>query len=211
MKAAPALARRLVGASDLSDVAGGDIHMDAGIRPIWEGARLAGTALPVQVPPGDHRSVFDAIAQARRGDVLVIDARGDLERCVFGEITAIASIQRDIAGVVVDGAVRDLDAIRSLGFPVFARGVTPRGPAPRIRGCVGDPVTAGGRQVAKGDYIVADGDGVVVVPVDQAAAVSRRATRLIEAERVIVQCLRDGQDVGAFTDHLRRLNQGDVS
>lgn len=201
-----------VSASDLSDAADGNVVL-TGIRPVWDGARTEGPALTVAINAGDHRSVFTAIDNAEPGHVLVIAPRDgtDAERCVFGEVTSIAAMERGIAGVVVDGLIRDVDAIRDLRFPVFARGVTPRGPRPRTEGQIGGTVIIAHRTIHVGDHVVGDGDGVVTVPAADRNRLLAIATGVVERERHIIAGLRAGRSVLDFTDELRNLNEGNLS
>lgn len=104
------------------------------------GARLAGPAYTVRIPPGDHRGAFQAIADAEPGSVLVVDAGGCASRCVFGGVTVVAARERGITGVVIDGLIRDRDALGGLRFPVFSRGWTPRNPHPRTDGLLWENV-----------------------------------------------------------------------
>lgn len=197
-----------VGAADLSDVTPDNIELHAGIQAVWEGARTVGPAFTVSIPPGDHRGVFRAIALAERGSVLVVDAQGGRERCVFGAVTATAASERGIAGAVIDGVIRDRDAIRDLRFPVFARGWTPKAPRPENPGRLQEDVVVGGLLVQAGDHMVADGDGVVRVRRDQAAAAIRRAVALVEEEAEIMAQLKGGRQLDDFSDQLKRLNHG---
>ena len=169
---APALAT-----ADLSDAAGGGIAMDGRIRPMWTGALLSGRAFTVRTPAGQHPAVKEAFELAGPGDVIVIDGAGFLERALWGDKLSLRAQERGIAGVVVDGAVRDVALIEALRFPVFAITSVPTGPQTDLAGEVGVAIDCGGRQVEPGDLVVADADGVVVIP---AAAVDDVLGRLHE-------------------------------
>lgn len=149
--------------------------MDGGLRPMWAGARLAGPALTVWVRAGDNARIHEAIALAEPGDVLVVNAQGSMTHAVFGELMALACQARGVAGIVVDGAVRDAEALYALGFPAFARGVCASGPLKDGTGEVGYPTACGGVVCAAGDMVVADGDGVVVVPMSDLGIVLNQA------------------------------------
>lgn len=162
------------------------------------GARLAGPAYTVRIPPGDHRGVFQAIADAEPGSVLVVDAGGGASRCVFGGVTAVAARERGITGVVL---IRDRDAIGGLRFPVFSRGWTPRTPRPRTDGLLWENVVVGQLQVNHEDYSVADGDGVVRIRQQASGTALERALAPIEQEHDIVARLERGQQLSEFAAH----------
>jgi regulator of RNase E activity RraA len=152
--------------------------MDGGIHAVWGGARLAGPALTVWVRAGDNARIHEAIAVARPGDVLVVNAQGSMTHAVFGELMGLACQARGVAGIVVDGAIRDAEALSALGFPAFARGACASGPLKDGTGEVGFPIAAGGVVCAPGDLVVADGDGVVVVPIADAVTVLERSREI---------------------------------
>jgi 4-hydroxy-4-methyl-2-oxoglutarate aldolase len=152
--------------ADLADAAGVPIAMDARIRPIWPRARLVGPAFTVRTPPGEHPAVRRAADEAPPGSVIVVDAGGELAHALWGDNLSKLVLERGVSGLVVDGAVRDVDGIEALGFPVFAAGVTPTPPRRDEDGEIGVPVTCGGLTVRPGDLVYGDRDGVVVVPAD---------------------------------------------
>jgi regulator of RNase E activity RraA len=125
----------------------------------------------VRVAPGDNLMVHKAIDIAAPGDVIVVDAGGVVEQAIIGDIMTSHAAKRGVAGFVIDGAIRDADELRSRDFPVYARGVTHRGPYKNGPGEIGVPVSIGGMVVNPGDIIVGDGDGVVAVPLADAEAV----------------------------------------
>jgi RraA family protein len=149
--------------AELADAAESPIAMDARIRPVWAGARLAGPAFTVRVPPGVFPSMKDACEQAPAGSVLVVDGGGDLGRALWGDKMSARAIRRGIAGLVVDGAIRDRDGIEALGFPVFAAGSVPTPPVREGTGELDVLITCGGCEVRPGDVVYGDADGVVVV------------------------------------------------
>ena len=153
--------------AELADAAGTPIAMDARIRPVWAGAQLAGPAFTVRVPPGVFPSMKEAAGQAPAGAVLVVDGGGDLGRALWGDKMSKLALERRIAGLVVDGAIRDRDGIEALGFPVFAAGSVPTPPVREGSGELDVPVTCGGLEVRPGDLVYGDADGVVVVPREQ--------------------------------------------
>jgi regulator of RNase E activity RraA len=137
--------------------------MQAGIKPVWPGARMVGPAFCVLTAPGDNKAIHSAIDDASPGDVIVVSAGGYLDRALIGELMAGRALARGLAGIVIDGAVRDAHDIGEMGFPVFARGVTPAGPYRNGPWLHQIPVAVGGVAVSPGDLIVGDDDGVVVI------------------------------------------------
>lgn len=137
--------------------------MDPGIKSLASGYRICGPAITCRVEPGDNLALHKALLIAEKGDVLVVDGSGLLCVAVWGSVMSRAAQARGVAGVVVDGAVRDVAEIRSLAFPVWARGVFAKGPSKRKFGAVNCPVRLGGVWVEPGDLIVADDDGVGVI------------------------------------------------
>ena len=139
--------------------------MDREIRPIYPAApRIVGPAVTVTVPPGDFVMISAALKATRPGDVLVVDARGDMSRAVWGEYFSEWAKGLGVAGIVIDGASRDASGIEALGFPVFARGTIPRRPTINGHGEVNVPVSCGGVAVLPGDIVIADREGAIVIP-----------------------------------------------
>lgn len=167
--------------------------VEAPLRPVAPGMRLAGPALTVRCRPGDNLALHRAIAGARDGEVLVVDYGGSLGSGPFGEIMALACRMRGIAGMVIDGAVRDSAGIAELGFPVFARGLQIRGTSKRDGGEIGVPLTLGGAGIAPGDMVVADADAVIVIPAADTGPALAAAEARAEAEARIMERLRAGE------------------
>jgi len=165
----------------------------APLSPLAPGMALAGPALTVRCRPGDNLALHLAIAAARPGEVLVVDYGGSLESAPFGEIMALACQQRGIAGLVIDGAVRDSAQIAALGFPVFARGRNIRGTTKTDRGQIGLPVTLGGATIAAGDIVLADADAVVVLAAADLPAALAAARARASREAGIMERLRRGE------------------
>ncbi|NPC54314.1 RraA family protein [Caenimonas soli] len=147
----------------LADVNGRRGALHGRITALRPRMKLAGTAFTVDVRPGDNLMIHAAMALAKPGDVLVIDGKGDQTAALMGTIMMTACKQLGIAGVVVDGAVRDSLEIDEMDFPVFSVGTNPNGPTKQVSGRIGHPVTVGGVTVYPGDFIIGDGDGVVVI------------------------------------------------
>jgi RraA family protein len=164
----------------------------AAIRPMHRGGRLAGPALTVRVAPGDNLMVHKAIDIAEPGDVIVVDAGGVLEQAIIGDIMTSHAAKRGVAGFVIDGAIRDADELRSRDFPVYARGVTHRGPYKNGPGEIGVSVSIGGMVVNPGDIVVGDGDGVVAVPLADAEAVLAAAREQKKKEDATLAAIAAG-------------------
>lgn len=149
---------------DVSDAVGQLYTMDRGIRPIYAPVRrLVGQALTVKAQPGDNLTVHGALAMVRDGDVLVIDWRGT-DACATGAGSLALPIKAGLRGAVVDGGWRDVEELQALDFPVFARGISAFSPPKSRPGEINVPVACGGVVVQPGDVVVADGEGVVIVP-----------------------------------------------
>ena len=138
--------------------------VDGGISPIWAGAKAVGSALPVMTVAGDNKAVIAALDHIQPDDILVINAFGYEGRAIMGDNLAQRFDVFGAVGAIVDGYVRDRDIIASLGFPVFARGLTPAGPWKNGPGVIGEPVAIGGVVVNPGDIVAADADGIIVIP-----------------------------------------------
>ncbi len=165
------------------------------IRPIRPGMHLTGSALTVKSPPGDNLWLHRAIYAARPGDVLVVDVGSGLEYGYWGEIMTVAAQARGVAGLVISGGIRDSDQLASRGFPTFAGTVCLRGTAKDAsnKGEIGGLICLGGVTVRYGDFVVADSDGVVVVPRDQAAEAVGGSLKRDAAERQIISRLNAGE------------------
>lgn len=168
--------------SILADVAGRRGALHGRIAPLSPAMRFAGPALTVEVRPGDNLMIHAAMAIAKPGDVIVVDGKGDLGSALMGEIMSQQCIALGIAAVVIDGAVRDSEAIRELGFPMYAAGLNPNGPTKSVPGRLNHPVSVGGVTVHPGDLVVGDADGVTVVERARAAALLPLAAEKVAAE-----------------------------
>jgi 4-hydroxy-4-methyl-2-oxoglutarate aldolase len=168
--------------SILADVAGRRGALHGRISPLAPSMRFAGPAITVEIRPGDNLMIHAAMAIARPGDVIVVDGKGDLSSALMGEIMAQQCVALGVAGVVIDGAVRDSEAIRALGFPMFAAGLNPNGPTKFVPGRLNHSISIGGVTVNPGDLIVGDADGVVVIERHKAKAMLPLAAEKLAAE-----------------------------
>ena len=192
-RVSPALVRQAAEfqAAILADVNGRRGALHGRIAALRPGMKLAGPALTVDVRPGDNLMIHAAIALARPGDVLVIDGKADQTAALMGTIMMTACKQLGLAGVVIDGAVRDSLEIAEMDFPVFSFGTNPNGPTKNVAGRIGHPVSCGGLTVRSGDLVLADADGVVVIERERVEGllplahkkVADEATRIAEIKK----------------------------
>ncbi len=191
----------MVSAANLSDALhrGGALQ---GIRPLFPGIRMVGRALTVRTYPGDWAKPVEAIDLAQPGDVLVIDV-GGLGPAIWGELATHSAIQKGLAGVVIDGALRDSGDIIKLGFPAFSRLVMPNAGEPRGFGEIGVPIRMGNVKVETGDWLLGDDDGVTVLPQKIAVEYANRAMDVLEKENRIREEIKEGRTLAQVTDLLR--------
>jgi 4-hydroxy-4-methyl-2-oxoglutarate aldolase len=176
----------------LADVAGRRGAMNGRIRPIHPRMKAAGNAFTVEVRPGDNLMIHAAMSLAKPGDVLVIDGKGDLGAALMGTIMMTACKQLGLAGVVIDGAVRDTLEIEEMDFPVFAAGANPNGPTKNVPGRIGHAVSVGGVTVRPGDFVLGDADGVVVVEREKIGSLLPLAARKVADEAARIQAIKNG-------------------
>ena len=174
------------------------------LRPFHGDAEMCGVALTVRTRPGDNLMVHKALDIASPGDVIVVDASGDMTNAIIGEIMLRYAISRNLGGFIIDGAVRDTSAILTAGMPVYARGVTHRGPYKDGPGEIGFPVSVGGMVVSSGDIVVGDADGIVTIPQAHAEKVLALATAQQQREADILQSIADGTIDRSWVDQTLR-------
>ena len=179
-------------AAGVSDCLERSMAMDGGIGPLDHSMRLVGQARTVRCMVGDNSALHAAINLVRPREVLVVDAGAHLGRAVWGGLMTQAAIKCGCGGLVVDGAVRDRAEIVDLGFGCYARGSAPAGPHKGFGGAIDCPISCGGVAVLPGDLIVADADGVTVVPLDQAATTLEAYKKLKEKEARTLATLDQG-------------------
>jgi RraA family protein len=192
--------------ANISDSMSRMIAGGARLRPIHASGVLAGPAFTVKTRPGDNLMVHKALDLADPGDVIVVDGGGDLTNSLIGEIMTSHAQQRGIAGVVIYGAIRDYDTLHAGTFPVFAAGVTHRGPYKDGPGEINVPIAIDGMVIAPGDLIVGDGDGVVCVPFDLTADILKATEAKHRAELKQLDEIRQGKNDRMWVDTtLKRL------
>ena len=174
-----------------------------GLRQLVPGSRAVGPAVTVRTLPGDWAKPVEAIDVASEGDVIVIDACGQ-PPAIWGELASESATNKGVAGVVVHGAVRDTADIRELHLPVWATHVTSHAGDPHGHGAINEPITIGGQRICPGDWIVADDDGVMVLPAARAVEMANRAADILEAENRIRAEIRDGKTTLAKVVNLKR-------
>ena len=177
------------------------------LRPMHgTGGVLAGPALTVKTRPGDNLMVHKAIGLAEPGDVIVVDAGGDLTNAIIGELMIGQMVKRGLGGIVINGAIRDSAAIRAGIFPVFAAGVTHRGPYKDGPGEINVPVAIDGMVIAPGDLVIGDDDGLLCVPYDQVEQVHAAAAAKHAAETKQMAAIEAGANDTSWVDaSLKRL------
>ncbi len=177
----------------LSDCMNRMQSLEAGIRPIAPGLRICGPAFTVQSVESNNWGAHQALVLAKAGDVLMLAARGGMQSAVWGHVMTQAAKKRGLAGVVIDGCVRDSAENRSDTLPIFARGVCPAGPHKGWPCNLNVPVSCGGVAVLPGDIVVGDDDGVVVVPAGRAIQVLEESAKRLAMEKDWYRRLEAGE------------------
>lgn len=180
------------GVATVYEASGIDGTLDPVIRPVYKGATIAGRALPVRTHQADNLPLHLAVEQAQPGDVIVVDGRQVL--CGYwGEVLAVAAQAKGVAGLIMDGGVRDIREQEELGFPVFARGVGVTRTGKNFKGLVNVPVEIGGVLVNPGDAVIADADGIMVLPPAAVEATLKASQERIDKEAAFMERLRAGE------------------
>jgi regulator of RNase E activity RraA len=189
--------------SNLADAMGRFHFMDPGIVN-RTGLPLCGVAVTVNARPGDNLMIHKALEVATPGDVVVVSTNGNTTSAVFGELMGHTAVGAELGGIVVDGAIRDVDGLRALELPAFSRSVTPGGGDKDGPGEINVPVSCGNTVVMPGDIVVGDEDGVAVVPREEAAEVLDRVRALEERERNRIAEIKAGHLFKADIDEILR-------
>jgi len=158
---------RELGTATVYEAQGAKGALDSGMKPIDPTVRLAGPALTVEARPADNLILHHAVLKSKPGDVLVVDAKGFMEAGPWGDVLTLQAMKLGIAGLVINGCVRDANLIMDLGFPVFCRGLSIKGTGKNQPGKVNVPICIGDAVICPGDIIVGDRDGLVVVSQDE--------------------------------------------
>lgn len=179
------------------------------IRPVSPG-RFAGPALTVRLFPGDLVDCLDALRMAEAGDVIVVDAAGETETSIWGGLMTGLCVQMGVVGAVVDGAIRDIDEIRDLGFPIYSRAVVPRSThspySKRFEPIeVNVAITCGGTVIDPGDIVLADEIGIVAVPKAEAASILEAAQEEARQEEAMRRQIREGRTLEELLSEFGRI------
>lgn len=170
------------------------------LRPMHRSGGLAGVALTVKSRPGDNLMLHKAIDMAVPGDVIVLDAGGDVTNSVMGELMLAYAIKKGMTGFVLNAAIRDAGAFLETNLPTFAAGITHRGPYKDGPGEINVPVSLGGMIIEPGDIIIGDWDGVLCVPQEAAAEILKKAQEKMQAESLQMKAILDGKNDRSWVD-----------
>lgn len=174
----------------------------AGLRPYHKEGKLVGTAITVKTRPGDNLMVHKAIDLALPGEIIVVDAGGDITNAIVGEIMKRIAIKNGIAGFVINGAIRDLVAFKNDSFPIYAKGITHRGPYKDGPGEINVPISIDGMIIHPGDLILGDEDGLVAIPTEEVNEVLIKAQRMADKEEEIFRSIEQGDIDRTWVDKL---------
>lgn len=180
-------------ASLVGDAMNREQVMAAAMKPLSPGMRVCGQARTVNAMAGDNGIIHAAIPLVRPGEILVVNGMGVQDVAVWGEVMTHAAQKQGIAGIVLDGAVRDAADIREIGFPVFCRAVVPRGPHKGFGGTIDAPISCAGVSVSPGDLVIGDDDGVAVVPLAQVVTVQAAAQEAQKREWAWLEQIANGR------------------
>jgi len=178
------------------------------MRPIYPSARAAGTAITISSQPGDNLMIHAAMDVCKRGDILVVTTTSESTDGMFGELLGVSCEAHGVVGLITDAGVRDTAELTAMDFPVWAKAISAQGTVKSTAGSVNVPVVCAGMTVNPGDVVVADADGVVVVPREQAAAVAQAGRDRIDKEAKTRERLRNGElglDFYGLREKLKQL------
>jgi 4-hydroxy-4-methyl-2-oxoglutarate aldolase len=200
-------ALRALGAATVYEAQGAKGALDSGLKPLDPASRLVGPALTVDTRPADNLMLHYALLKARPGDVLVVDAKGFVEAGPWGDVLTAAALKAGIAGLVINGAVRDASAIVEMGFPVFCRGLSIKGTGKVHAGRLDVPVCIGDVVIHPGDIIVGDRDGLVVVSPDELSAVLESAQGREAKEAAFKSAIEQGSSTAELLGLMPTLDR----
>ncbi|MDQ6595813.1 RraA family protein [Bacillus salipaludis] len=166
----------------ISDALDGMTNLDASIKPLKEEYRVAGRAFTVNMQAGDNLVVLKAIREAKPGDVIVIDAKGDTSRAIAGDFILGMAQTLGIKGIIADGVIRDIIGAKELNYPVFCKGTTIAASNKTGNGSINGPISCGGVTISSGDLVIGDADGVVVVPREREEEILKKSQVKLEKD-----------------------------
>jgi 4-hydroxy-4-methyl-2-oxoglutarate aldolase len=201
---------RSIPTPNLCEAMGKKGHFPSRIRPVYKGLHLWGSAMTVLCPIKDNLTIHKALELAQAGDVLVIDAGDYTEAGLLGEIMCYYAKTKGLAGIVTNGAVRDIRAIEAMNFPVFSQSISMGGTVKEKFGEINTPIKCGGVSVNPGDIVVGDDDGVVVVPQKEAKRISSEALAKIDSEREIKNLIDQGKSTMEIYGFSKKLDNLDI-
>lgn len=175
--------------SNLCDSMGRTHNASGALQPMHAGGKLCGPALTVRTAPGDNLLIHKAIDMAQPGDIIVVDGAGTLDAALIGDIMTSYAASRQVRGFVIDGAVRDTEELAARDLPVYARGISPRGPTREGPGEINVAVSIDGTVVQPGDIVVGDADGLVFVPPAQADELLKAVAALLAKEKALLDAI----------------------
>ncbi len=181
--------------------------MQSSMKPLYSGMKACGCAITVKSQAGDNLMILKALDMAQAGDVLVVDTGSVTEEGPWGEIMTVQAVIKGLAGLVIDGSVRDSMAIKEYGFPVFCKGVSVIGTAKETVGYINHPITCGNTIINPGDIILADEDGVVVIPLAEAEEILAKSKERVAKEDKQIERLRAGESLFAIAGLQAVLDQ----
>jgi 4-hydroxy-4-methyl-2-oxoglutarate aldolase len=194
------LAERLTGLGSATLGESGGLPLPNTLSPVWLGATVAAPAYPVSCAAGDNLAIHAAVAAAPAGRALVVGVPGDRDHGFWGEVLTVAAQARGLAGLVIEACVRDVDALAARRFAVFATGVALPGASKSGPGAIGRPIVIGGVEVHDGDWVVADADGVVVLPADRCHEILAAGDQRARREATMFEQLADGRTTVELLD-----------
>ncbi|WP_417778168.1 4-carboxy-4-hydroxy-2-oxoadipate aldolase/oxaloacetate decarboxylase [Stutzerimonas xanthomarina] len=196
-----------LGSATIYEAQGAFGALDVGLKPLSPSMKVAGRVFTVDARPADNLMLHYALLHVQPGDVLVVDAKGFLEAGAWGDILTEQALHKGVAGLVINGSVRDVQAIQDMGFPVFCRGVSIKGTAKKQTGKINVPVTFGDVAIQPGDYIFGDVDGLVLVAAASLSSVLEKALTRERAEANFRAKIREGVSTVELLDLNASLSQ----
>lgn len=176
----------------------------ADLRPLHGTTKLIGVALTVKTRPGDNLLIHKALDMALPGDVIVVDGGGETKNALFGEIMMNLAMKKQVAGIVIDGAIRDVEAFRKANYPIYAKGITHLGPYKDGPGEINVPIEISSMIVNPGDIILGDEDGLIAIPLEEAESILHRIETYSLMEEKMIKEINEGTNDRSWIDKMLR-------